>query len=241
MKHIRGLLSAGVVQALSWIALGVVLAVLWQRWPLFPAHLDDEPPTVNPFASCPEKLSAAERERRTLREEVAYLKQSVMIEQQACFELREGMKGHQDQLAKLNEQLAFYRGIVSPEEDAAGMRIHNLELFRSGQRDWQFRLTLIQAVRHAKDAKGLVKIRLEGLKNNVFTSYGMKEIDPAKEYTGLYQFRHYLEKHGQFRLPAGFSPLRIVVEAIPEARGSKSVTRTWVWQEIITADKAEAS
>lgn len=222
------------VARLTWLLLGFVLSLLL-RLPFFAVDQDDELPLVNPFASCPEKLSGAERERRVLREEVAYLKQSVIIEQEACFNVREALKGHEDELAELNEQLAFYRGIVSPEEDAAGMRIHKLELFDEGRGKWQYRLTLMQPVRQATDAKGLIRITVEGLNGDIFRAYTMKELDPSEHFSGLYQFRNFLEMHGQFKLPTGFQPLRIVLKAIPERRGSKPVKRTWVWKDIVAA------
>lgn len=196
---------------------------------------------TNPFASCAEKLTAAERERRTLREELAYTKQSVLIEQEACFELRSSLQQQEDELGKLNEQLAFYRGIVSPEQDEAGVRIHKLELFDAGRRAIQFRLTLAQPVRQTRDAKGHVRVMLEGLSDGTFSKLNVSDLELSDGFSGLYAFRYYLELHGQFRLPKGFKPLRIVTKAIPDGKGRKPLSQTFVWQEVLTADSAKAS
>ncbi|MGJ8669002.1 MAG: DUF6776 family protein [Oceanococcus sp.] len=198
-------------------------------------------PLANPYASCPEKLSATERERRVLREELAYTKQSVVVEQEACFELRKSLAKQEDELSKLNEQLAFYRGIVSPEQDEAGVRIHGLDLFKISRRSVQFRLTLIQPVRQSKDANGRLNIVVEGLAGDVFRQIPMSELGFAGDFSGEYAFRYYMELHGQFRLPEGFKPLRISTEAIPNTKGRKPVRQTFIWQEAMVAQAAEES
>ena len=72
-------------------------------------------------------------------------------------------------MSKLNEQLAFYRGIVSPEQDLAGVRIYKLDLFSKPGRIYQFRLTLLQPARQTADADGSLEIVFEGLQDDVFT------------------------------------------------------------------------
>lgn len=206
-----------------------------------PVEDEGEPLVVNPFASCPEKLSAVERERRVLREELAYTKQSVLIEQEACFELRNSLSQQQDELSKLNEQLAFYRGIVSPEQNEAGLRIHNLELFDQGYQVVQFRLTMVQPVRQNQEAKGRLELVIEGLQEEAFRSLSLNDLALADSFSTAYAFRYYAELHGQFRLPEGFKPLRISASAIPDKKGRKAVRQSFVWQEAMAVDAAEES
>ncbi len=240
-KLFSNLLRAPWLRALACLLLGVAIGHFGPGLNTSGADAEDGFAVVNPFASCPDKLSAAERERRVLREELAYTKQSVLIEQEACFELRESLTRQEDELGKLNEQLAFYRGIVSPEQDEAGVRIHQLELFDLGRGAVQFRLTLMQSVRQVQEAQGRLDLVIEGLDGDIYTKRSVQQLELSGDYTGDYAFRYYLEMHGQFRLPKAFKPLRIVTQAIPDKNGRKPVRQTFIWQEVFAAQTAGAS
>ena len=192
-------------------------------------------------ADCPAQVDALQRQRRQLREELAYVKQSVIVEQEACFELRDELNQQLAEVGKLNEQLAFYRGIVAPEQNLAGVRVHKAEIMPLYGRDYQFRLTLLQPVRQSSDAKGMLKLRIEGLKDETLLVLPLNEIALGEKPPAFYEFRYYVEIFGQFRLPADYRPLRLVAEAIPEQRGLKPVNQTFVWAEIIKPETAEES
>ena len=121
------------------------------------------------------------------------------------------------------------------------MRVHDLELFAVNARTSQFRLLLIQPVRQSSDAKGRVDVLVEGLDGDIFKRIPMRELELTGDFSGAYSFRYYLELHGQFRLPEGFKPLRVVTVAIPNGKGRKSVRQTFIWQEALAAESAEES
>ncbi len=208
---------------------------------IVPASLDDVVTDNLDGADCPAQLGALQRQRRQLSEELAYVKQSVIVEQEACFALRDELKQQLSEVGELNEQLAFYRGIVAPEQNLAGVRVHKAEIMPLYGRDYQFRVTLLQPVRQSSDAKGMLKLRLEGLKNETLLILPLNEIALGEKPPAFYEFRYYVEIFGQFRLPADYRPLRLVAEAIPEERGLKPVNQTFVWAEIIKPETAEES
>lgn len=238
---LQRLVHKPVAQWGAFLLLGILLGWALARGLASQDTSGDRPSVVNPFAACPEKLTVAERERRSLRDELAYTKQSVLIEQEACFNLRDALQQQETKLGKLNEELAFYRGIVSPEQAEAGVRIHKLEVFDVGRRAVQFRLTLAQPVRQTSDATGRVKMTLEGLVDGSFKKLDVSDLELSEDFSGAYDFRYYLELNGQFRLPKGFKPLRIVTQAIPDGKGRRPLSQTFVWQEIMMADDAKAS
>lgn len=208
---------------------------------VMPASSEDFVEDALVGADCPAQLASLQRQRRQQSEELAYVKQSVIVEQEACFELRDSLNEQHIEIGKLNEQLAFYRGIVAPEQNIAGVRIHKAEIMPLYGRDYQFRLTLLQPVRQSTDAKGMLKLHLEGLKKETLVSVSLNEIALGQKPSALYEFRYYVEVFGQFRLPSDYRPLRLVAEAIPEERGLKPVSQTFVWTEILKPQAAEES
>lgn len=228
IKYIAVALFGGVVGGL------LVYGVL----PESPEDLADD---ASVGVDCPAQLASLRRQHRQQSEELAYVKQSVIVEQEACFELRDDLREQLAEVGKLNEQLAFYRGIVAPEQNIAGVRIHKAEVMPLYGRNYQFRLTLLQPVRQSSDAKGMLKLHLEGLKKETFVSVPLNEIALGQKPPAFYEFRYYVEIFGQFRLPSDYRPLRLVAEAIPEERGLKPVSQTFVWTEILKPQAAEES
>lgn len=220
----------------------LVLAFLLGRISV-PAHeseglVSDAPVSVrNPEAvGCSDRLSLLKREQRQLREELAYVRQSVLVEQEACFGVREALVDKEAQISGLQEQLAFYRGIVSPDEADVGVRIFKLELDPLGRSDYQFRLTLVQSVRQVADAKGGLQMRLVVLDEAGDSQIlDMKELVTADDFAWDYRFRYYTELYGQFRLPSEVTPVRIEVTVVPKGRAGRKQSEVYVWNELIVA------
>lgn len=196
-------------------------------------------PVAKVEQSCRADLKAAQRRARQLNEESAYLKQSVIVEQEACFGVRDSLQDKQNQISDLREQLAFYRGIVSPEESSLGVRIHGLDVRQVKNQIHNFRLTLLQSVREGGDAAGRASIKLEVLQDSQVQSLDLQDLLVAGEYSGQYEFRYYAELYGEFKLPAGVRPLRMVVALTPKGKRRATVVKTFVWDDIMAGRTAK--
>ena len=69
-----------------------------------------------------QRTETLESENASLREREAILQRAAQVERQAYTHVDETLKDLQDQILDLKEELAFYRGIISPEDGAAGLR-----------------------------------------------------------------------------------------------------------------------
>lgn len=146
-----------------------------------------------------EKATVAE-----LREQLAYLEKSQMIDREACQRLRDALRELQAQLVDTQEQLAFYRGIVAPE-DARGVRVHDLVVYEEEEAR-RFELVLMQAGDGANRARGRVELHIEGTNDGETASEVARDLDGETEM--LFSFRHFQEFSGEIRLPEGFEPQR---------------------------------
>ncbi len=240
----RALIRHPRVVLLWWVVCGAVLgAVLLEIFRPAPDILDGAELSAAQDArlGLEKRVQVLERERRQLREELAYLKQSVVVEQEACNGVRDALQDKDMVISKLHEQLAFYRGIVSPEESPDGIQVYKLVLDALGERTFQFRVTLLQPVRQAVDAKGVLAMRLEGMVGDRVKSMRLSELMVGGSFSPSYEFRYYTELFGQFRLPEDFAPLRLKVGLIPAGKRRVDWTETYVWNDLMTASKAEES
>ena len=61
----------------------------------------------------------------------------------------------QAQIQAQEEELVFYRGIVSPQDGVAGLRIQSLEVLPGdGENRYLLRLLLVQAIVHSRRVAG---------------------------------------------------------------------------------------
>ena len=62
-------------------------------------------------------------ERNKLRDRVAILERSSQVDRQAAQDVREELGALQEELQAAREEIKFYRGIVSPADGVAGLRV----------------------------------------------------------------------------------------------------------------------
>jgi len=169
---------------------------------------------------------------RGLSERVVALERANDIEQTAESELRKSLSELQGRVAELKKELAFYRGIVSPEEAKAGVRVHQFEV-RNGQDSgtYHFRLVLVHAGAEEK-VSGQVEIGVRGVEGDTTRKLSFSEIALDSDGLLVFTFRYFQELAGAFRLPEGFEPLQVRVEVAPEARDKDAFETTYDWQEV---------
>ena len=101
-----------------------------------------------------------------LREHRAQLERAAQIERQAYNELDTNLKVLQDEILELKEELAFYRGIVSPRDASRGLRLQRFSLEPNGLRSYRYTVVLTQVLKNDRLAQGRVKLFIDGLQGN---------------------------------------------------------------------------
>lgn len=183
--------------------------------------------------SLSQRLRAALAENQQFKAQLAYIKQSGQIDNDACTLVKESLGGMQQENSSLREQLAFYRGIVSPKQSSEGLRVYDLKVTRSAHeaQQYDFELLLIQPRHHDHLVDGKAKIVISGLLNGVRHSYPLSGMIVAGHKNLLFSFKYFQELDGSFRLPAGFRPIRVTVTLIPDSDKPK-VEQSYDWSRI---------
>lgn len=163
-------------------------------------------------------LRAARSENAALKDQVAYLSRSQEIDGAACGSVKQSLPKLQAEAADLREQLAFYRGIVSPNEAQAGVRVYDFKIDRQGSPPGAFRydLVLIQSVRNERRVAGALDLQVEGLRGGKKEVLKLADLAADGNRNLLFSFKYFEEFSGQIRFPDGFRPLRATVKVQPE-------------------------
>lgn len=161
-----------------------------------------------------QQLRAANSEVSRLRDELAYAEQSKTIDGDACKSVKDSFSKLAGESAALREQLAFYRGIVSPKEARAGVRVQELKMQRIAI-GWKYDLVLIQSVREEGRIAGTIELSIEGVQGATKTTLAMPDLLMSGDKNLVFSFKYFEEFKGEFRLPTGFKPLSAVVTLKP--------------------------
>jgi hypothetical protein len=140
----------------------------------------------------------------------------------------------QAQIQAQEEELVFYRGIVSPQDRVAGLRIQSLEALPSdGERRYLVRLLLVQAIVHSRSVSGAVKLQLEGLRDGQMATFDAAElVVQGESYDMAYEFRYFQGLEAELELPVGFEPQRMTVEIWPSEARAERINQTFEWPAI---------
>lgn len=172
-------------------------------------------------------------ENSRLSERVVLLERAGEIDKRAASVINQSLRDEQAELAALKEQIAFYRGIVSPEESSAGVRIYELQMRPGSEPDlYQYDLVLIQAMRHENAVSGSVDLAFIGMQEGQPRSYRLAEIEVERGKTLLFSFRYFQQLSGSVRMPRGFTPTRVQVDVARSGNPPVRFQQLYDWSKV---------
>ena len=179
-------------------------------------------------------LRAALKEVATLKDQVVYTERSGEIDTQACDTVKGSLGGLQKEVSDLREQLAFYRGIVSPDLARAGVRVYDLKLTPGANPQvFRYELALIQSVRHDRRIDGSINLLIEGMKNGVRQTLRWEDVATGDAKNLLFSFKYFEEFSGGLTLPEGFKPVRVTAKLVTDVEGAPPVEDQFDWNKIV--------
>jgi len=185
-------------------------------------------------AQLTERLAEEKAVSDELRRQLAIGETSSEIDRATYAQVETTLADLQAQIQTQEEELVFYRGIVSPQDRVAGLRIQSLEaLPGDGEGRYLVRLLLVQAIQHRARVSGAVKLQLEGIQDGQMTSFDVAElVVPGEPYDMAYEFRYFQGLEAELALPAGFEPQRMTVEISPNEARAEHINQTFEWPAI---------
>lgn len=178
-----------------------------------------------------ERIEALESEITALNEEIAKLETHRAIDREAYDDVEASLTELQAKIQEQRDAIAFYRGIVSPKDGNAGLRVQDLRLTRgNAEREYSIRLVLVQAMKHDRKVTGDVNLSIAGLENGVEKSYSYSELLPEDaDRKWAFSFRYFQDFDRQVVLPDGFMPERINVQVQSRTRSIASIEESFSW------------
>jgi hypothetical protein len=177
------------------------------------------------------KLAEEQAASEELRRQLAIGQTASEIDRATYAQVESELASLQAKIQEQEEELGFYRGIVSPQDRVAGLRIQSFEASPSdGESRYLVRLLLVQAIVHNRRVAGAVKLQLEGMQDGQTASFDAAElVAQGQSYDMDYEFRYFQGLETELALPVGFEPQRMTVEIWPSEARAERISQTFDW------------
>ena len=179
------------------------------------------------------QIEKLEEERDSLRRELKMVKQAAEIDRKSIVSIRDQIKQYQDERLKMEEELAFLRGIVSTTNKKRALRVQNFKLepgLENGQYIYKFSVS--QVINSGIVAKGVIEMNIEGLQNGRSRRLSLAQITEDRVDRIKMRFRFFQNIEGKLQLPQGFEPATVEIDVKPRGGKLERVKESFNWSPI---------
>jgi hypothetical protein len=178
-----------------------------------------------------DRIATLDAEIVALKESIAQLETNRDIDRSAYKDVEKSLVTLQGTIQEQTNEIAFYRGIVSPEDGVAGLRVQELRLTRSGtERSYMVRLVLVQSLKHDRTVSGDVGLTVEGVQDGNEVSYPYSQLlGEQTDSSWPFKFRYFQDFDREIVLPDGFTPENIRIEVRSKTRSISSIEESFPW------------
>jgi hypothetical protein len=138
----------------------------------------------------------------------------------------------QSQIARLNQDLSFYRGLVQPDS-LIHVKVQQMQIVpQAAAGQFHLKFVLMQTGKPDSVAAGNAMITLDGLMQGKPLVLTFAQVTPARRASLAYSFRYFQDYDEPIQLPRGFEPTRVGIE-IHSSRDrdvSHSFRQAFVWK-----------
>lgn len=180
-----------------------------------------------------QQIEVLEQERDALRRELKMVKQAAEIDRGSIVSIRDQIKQYQDERLKMEEELAFLRGIVSTTNKQRALRVQNFKLepaLENGQYIYKFSVS--QVINSGIVARGVIELNIEGLQNGRSKRLSLAQVSADKIDRIKMRFRFFQNIEGKLQLPKGFEPATIEIDVKPKGKKLAPVKESFNWSPI---------
>ncbi len=183
--------------------------------------------------SLQDSLQDAERTITTLTQRVGVLEKGGEVDRKATEGIRQTVKELKAQISTLEEEVAFYKGIMAPSADDKGLRISKIDLQPLETKGrYRYSIMLTQVADNSSYISGLAAVNFVGLQTTEKVILPLRDMDSSVTDLGVtFRFRYFQEVSGEIQLPDNFTPEQ--VQVVLQSTGSKAqrVEQTIDWPQ----------
>lgn len=170
-------------------------------------------------------------ENDTLRARLLNLEQTGSVDQQALDNVQQTILALREKISQLEEDVLFYKQIMSPENAETGLVIGQLDLIATAVPGTiRYKMELKQQGNNENLITGHANINVLGMRDYQEVSIPLDELSVSQQDRDIrLQFRYFQNIEGELVLPENFEPVKVQILAVAEGANAKTVQKSFGW------------
>lgn len=218
----------------AWLLTGTVLVLLFVVYAIFELGRYEAGyrviDSVRGALAASSRIRALEADNSRLRTELEAVDVARRVDQEGYRQVQRSLGDMQSQIARLNQDLSFYRGLVQPDS-LVHVKVQQMQIVpETAGGQYRLKFVLMQTGKPDKGVSGSASIVIDGLQGGKPQSLDFAEISPTRRASLAYSFRYFEDYDEIVRLPKGFQPTRVGVELHSGKDQSHGFRQAFVWK-----------
>jgi hypothetical protein len=170
-----------------------------------------------------------EAENARLRSELTASDVGRRIDRESYKQVQRSVGDMQSQIARLTQDLSFYRGLVQPDS-LVHVKVQQMQIVPETAGRFHLKFVLMQTGKPDNVVAGMVSIAIEGLLAGKPQSMRLADVSVDRRGGLAYSFRYFQDYDEAVQLPPAFEPTRIDVELFTARDSTHGFRQAFVWK-----------
>jgi hypothetical protein len=186
--------------------------------------------SVRGALSASRRIRSLEGENENQRRQLEAAETARRVDREGYAQVERSLGDMQSQIARLNQDLSFYRGLVQPET-LIHVKVQQMQIIPDGPPgQYHLKFVLMQTGKPDKEVAGHATIALDGLLKGKPLSLTYAQVSPNHRVSLAYSLKYFQEYNEPIQLPVGFEPTRVGIEIHSGRDINHSFRQAFVWK-----------
>jgi hypothetical protein len=170
-----------------------------------------------------------EAENARLRNELTAADVGRRIDRESYKQVQSSVGDMQSQIARLTQDLSFYRGLVQPDS-LVHVKVQQMQIVPATAGRYQLKFVLMQTGKPDNTVSGTLSIAIQGLTAGKPQTLKFADVSVDRHAGLAYSFRYFEDYDAAVQLPPTFEPTRIDLELFTGRDSTHGFRQAFVWK-----------
>jgi hypothetical protein len=178
------------------------------------------------------RIRNLEAENEKQRSQLEAAEVARRVDNEGYKQVQRSLGDMQSQIARLNQDLSFYRGLVQPDS-LIHVKVQQMQIVpETAPGQYHLKFVLMQTGKPDREVAGSAVIAVDGLLQGKPTTLTFGQVSSTRRVSLAYSFRYFQDYDEPIQLPLGFEPTRVGVEihSGKDRDASHSFRQAFVWK-----------
>ena len=175
------------------------------------------------------RIRGLEAENSRLHTELAAADVARRVDREGYKQVNRSLGDMQSQIARLNQDLSFYRGLVQPDP-SVHVKVQQMQIVPDSPGSYHLKFVLMQTGKPDKEVTGSVSMIFDGLLDGKPVTLTYAELSPNHHVSLAYSFKYFQDYDEIVQMPGHFEPTRVGVEIHAGRDTAHRFRQAFVWK-----------